>query len=470
MQTLAVIPARGGSRGLLRKNMLPIDGEPMFLRSAFAAQAAGCHVVVSTDDPEIESVTLAAGFDLHRRGPELADVTVDRVVQAVANQYEWDGPVVLVQPTVQPIDSPTLAMFIAKATDSEQSPVSLGELFTHQLWDHNAQKWLTERVNRQDIQYPLMHELGIRWWRHRDDIGVDPLLVLPAQSGLVDIDTASDYQSAQPRKQIQIIPISDREHGRGHLHRCLAIAQRLQHHDVTFDHTFLDADAQRIVTMQGWSMDWRRDKHLNLIIDDSLGQVHRRTVPMLSLEDMGAGHGDVTINALYEHGADYAVIRPEFLVGAYSVRQELKRALLLFGGTDPAGLGKRVHDLLATRTPLLELDVIEPGDNVPVAARMREADVLFTSAGRTVFEAAAVRIPTIVIAQNEREATHQHVGEEHGNVYLGEASDVTDMDILKALASVMTVPRRIQLAKTGVPDGKGLDRIMHIIEGMLTGI
>ena len=52
---LAIVPARGGSTELRRKNLLPIGGVPMVLRTAQAAEDAGCRVVVSTDDPEIRS-------------------------------------------------------------------------------------------------------------------------------------------------------------------------------------------------------------------------------------------------------------------------------------------------------------------------------------------------------------------------------------------------------------------------------
>ena len=469
MQTLAVIPARGGSRGLLRKNMLPIDGEPMFLRSAYAARDAGCVVVVSSDDVEVLSVAKSAGLDIHIRGSALAQVTVDRVVQAVANKHDWDGDVLLVQPTVQPVTAAILAAFIDTAKASGQTPVSLGEPDNHQLWDHNAQRWLTERVNRQDIQYPLTRELGIRWWHHRDEIGLDPVTVVPWVFGLVDIDTASDYRAAQPRKQVTIVPISDLEHGRGHLHRCLAIAQRLQHHDVTFSSEYLDDTSERILHDYGWNISVLPTVS-DLIVDDSLGRVVSTGAPMLSLEDEGAGHGDRTINALYEDGADFAVIRPEFTVGTYTVSDTVDRVMLLFGGTDPAGLTKRVHNLLQQR-PHLDVDVIQPGDHVPVAVHMRQADILFTSAGRTVFEAAALGVPTIVIAQNDREATHQHVGIEHGNIYLGQADEVSDSSILTAFDALAADPAlRLFHSQTGRPDGKGLDRIMHIIEGMLAGI
>lgn len=74
MAALAVIPARGGSRGILRKNIKLLCGEPLVAWSIMAAQAARRveRVVVSTDDDEIASVSRRYGAEVVMRPPELA--------------------------------------------------------------------------------------------------------------------------------------------------------------------------------------------------------------------------------------------------------------------------------------------------------------------------------------------------------------------------------------------------------------
>lgn len=59
---LAIIPARGGSRRVPRKNVLPFFGRPMLMYPITAAQSSGLFdlVVVSTDDPEIAQVAFAS--------------------------------------------------------------------------------------------------------------------------------------------------------------------------------------------------------------------------------------------------------------------------------------------------------------------------------------------------------------------------------------------------------------------------
>ena len=73
---LAVIPARGGSKRIPRKNLKDFCGRPMLAWSVEAALDAGCfdRVVVSTDDEEIASVARAAGAEVpFLRPAELSD-------------------------------------------------------------------------------------------------------------------------------------------------------------------------------------------------------------------------------------------------------------------------------------------------------------------------------------------------------------------------------------------------------------
>ena len=137
----------------------------------------------------------------------------------------------------------------------------------------------------------------------------------------------------------------------------------------------------------------------------------------------------------------------------------------MFGGTDPSHLGERVAKAL---TNVGDVTLIPPHADAEVAFLMMEHDVLVTSAGRTVYEAAAVGIPTVVIAQNAREATHSHLGV--GNLYLGIGSVVTDEQIQSAVRGLLgDMELRQDLSDTGRKsvDGLGLQRIAWRVEGLL---
>jgi YrbI family 3-deoxy-D-manno-octulosonate 8-phosphate phosphatase len=75
--TVAIIPARGGSQGVPRKNVLPVGGVPLVARAVASARAAQLvdRVVVSTDDPEIARVAADAGAIVIDRPAEIAGST-----------------------------------------------------------------------------------------------------------------------------------------------------------------------------------------------------------------------------------------------------------------------------------------------------------------------------------------------------------------------------------------------------------
>ncbi|CAI8832513.1 pseudaminic acid cytidylyltransferase [Pseudomonas sp. IT-P395] len=76
MSNVAIIPARGGSKRIPRKNLLPFDGVPMIVRSIRTALDSGLfeQVVVSTDDAEIADVARAHGAQVpFLRPADLAD-------------------------------------------------------------------------------------------------------------------------------------------------------------------------------------------------------------------------------------------------------------------------------------------------------------------------------------------------------------------------------------------------------------
>ena len=104
-RVLAIIPARGGSKGVPRKNIRDVAGKPLIAWTIDAAKKSRYvdRVVVSTDDPEIAEVATRYGGEVpFLRPAELArDDTpgiapVLHAVEAVTPAYEI---VVLLQPT-----------------------------------------------------------------------------------------------------------------------------------------------------------------------------------------------------------------------------------------------------------------------------------------------------------------------------------------------------------------------------------
>ena len=71
---LGVIPARGGSKGVSRKNIKPICGKPLIAWTIEAAKASKLlnRFVVSTEDTEIAQIAERYGAEVLRRPADLA--------------------------------------------------------------------------------------------------------------------------------------------------------------------------------------------------------------------------------------------------------------------------------------------------------------------------------------------------------------------------------------------------------------
>jgi N-acylneuraminate cytidylyltransferase len=79
---ICIIPARGGSKGVPRKNLATVGGRPLIERAVATAGAVFDAVIVSTDDPDIGAVAADAGALVHERRRALAgdDVTSEAVL------------------------------------------------------------------------------------------------------------------------------------------------------------------------------------------------------------------------------------------------------------------------------------------------------------------------------------------------------------------------------------------------------
>lgn len=148
---MAVIPARGGSKGLPRKNLRLLGGIPLVVHAIRQAQSARevQRVIVSTEDDEIADVALAAGAEVLRRPAELAsddatDLQVFAHVLAALEEAEGEVPELLVQVrATSPVRRPPLIDLAIRtlradpAADSLRT-VSLAGFTPYKMWALDA--------------------------------------------------------------------------------------------------------------------------------------------------------------------------------------------------------------------------------------------------------------------------------------------------------------------------------------------
>jgi N-acylneuraminate cytidylyltransferase len=164
VRILCVVPARGGSKGVRRKNLRDVAGKPLLVWTVEQALAArpAMDVVVSTDDAEIADVARAAGALVpFLRPAELArdETPTEPVVRhAIAAAREADAApdaVVLLQAT-SPVRHPgtlsrALAQFSASGVDSLVGVVPQAPFIWTDGAEPSAAYDVTARPRRQDL-------------------------------------------------------------------------------------------------------------------------------------------------------------------------------------------------------------------------------------------------------------------------------------------------------------------------------
>lgn len=139
LRVLGIVPARGGSKAIPRKNIVDVLGKPLIAYTADAALNSHLQrVVLSTDDAEIAAVGAACGLDVpFLRPAELArDETptipvLQHVVKALADAGSYFDAVMTLQPT-NPLRLPSdidgaIALLERSGADSVISVFDVGE-------------------------------------------------------------------------------------------------------------------------------------------------------------------------------------------------------------------------------------------------------------------------------------------------------------------------------------------------------
>jgi N-acylneuraminate cytidylyltransferase len=90
-EILAVIPARGGSKGLPRKNVLTLSGHPLIAYSILAAQRSKyiTRMIVSTDDDEIGAVAQRYGAEVPFKRPEAIAGDLATDIEVFTHALQW---------------------------------------------------------------------------------------------------------------------------------------------------------------------------------------------------------------------------------------------------------------------------------------------------------------------------------------------------------------------------------------------
>jgi len=151
MHTVAVIPARGGSKGLKNKNIYPVAGKPLLAWTILQALASTSieRVFVTTDDQTIAEVASEYGAEVIVRPPELSGdkATSESAIIHAAGVIERDHHIpidiiVFLQAT-SPLRKPqdidrAVELFLREGADSLISVTRADDLT---LWESKGGEW-----------------------------------------------------------------------------------------------------------------------------------------------------------------------------------------------------------------------------------------------------------------------------------------------------------------------------------------
>lgn len=514
MKILAVIPARGGSKGIPRKNVRLMAGKPLIyyaINNALSCPSI-TDVVVTSDDDEILAISERYGATPLRRASKLAldAVTLDPVIMDATLQMEEKNSckydiVITLQPTSPVLTAETLngaiESFIKENAETYLSAVNR----PHLSWSKNEQGYFPlykERLNRQQLP-PNYLETGAFVITRREFVteksrfGKNIAVYEIPDVESTDIDTDADWivcESILRRKKIVLRADGYTEIGLGHIYHCLTLAYNLIGHEVMFvTRKGCDAGIEKLAASNfrytvveddndffRFLEEYKPDVVVNDCLDTTTEYIKKlKTLcsRVVTVEDLGDGarFADVAINALYDCsekkdntycGEKYICLRDEFLIAKpHDFSRQVKEVLVLFGGTDPQNLTKRIYKLarkMHARYPEVHFTfltgigynaaandiVTREEDNITivndakfVSDYMQKADLAFTSQGRTVYEFAALGVPAIVLAQNERERLHTFAHMDNGFFNLGLGSHASAETIERTFEFLLLAPQ-----------------------------
>lgn len=487
---LVIIPARGKSKQIPRKNLRSIGGKPLLFYAIHCAQNSIYQpdVYVSSEDKEINAMAEKLGAGTVPRPDELSDdeTPLDPVIlhahQYVAEQSGKQYDIVItMQPTSPLLKSSSLDEAIKQFTLSSVNTVLSACEDIGLRWGKKEATFFPlyqERLNRQYLpkeyretgsfvltrgDYHLAH--GIR-------IDEKVSLYELDEEQAIDIDTPADWAICEfllKRKKIVFVVLGNRIKGLGHVNRVLLLANSIVDHEL---HFLCDEDSEmayRLISEKFYQASMvnnithalaalQPDLVVNDILDTDAEYVEfikSLGARVMNFEDMGSGaeRADVTVNALYEpaqhasdnilYGPEYFCLRDEFIFTEPKVIQErVSNVLITFGGTDPANRTRQVLDALVGHLPegivikvvlgvgyghldsLGEylsgaMDGVEIHQDVMnISSFIKDADIVFSGCGRTLFEIASVGTPAVAIPQNAKEEMHTFASEANGIVLI----------------------------------------------------
>jgi len=218
---VAIIPARGGSKRIPRKNVKPFLGKPMIAWSIETARRAGCfdRIVVSTDDEEIAEVATRNGAEAPFRRPAALASDHAATVPVVAHAIEWlrqqgqaPDPVCCIYPTAPLMAADDLRRGLVLLRETGADYVVACTTYAYPIQralrrdeaGRVAMLWPEHAATRSQDLPQVLHDAGQFYWGRAQAFVEGRTILGPAAAPLMvdrhrvqDIDTPEDWNLAE---------------------------------------------------------------------------------------------------------------------------------------------------------------------------------------------------------------------------------------------------------------------------------
>lgn len=228
MSALAIIPARGGSKRIPRKNIRSFCGKPIIAYSIEAALKSRCfdEVMVSTDDEEIASVARASGAvvpflrsaDASNDHAGLEDVIAE-VISAYCRRNRSFDYLCCILSTAPFVTAEMLASGLTRLTESDRDAlvpvVRFGYPIQRALRVDTTGRlsmiWMEhENARSQDLE-PSFHDAALFYWlranaflQYRQVFPPNCAAVELPETAVQDIDTETDWEMAELKYRLLV--------------------------------------------------------------------------------------------------------------------------------------------------------------------------------------------------------------------------------------------------------------------------
>lgn len=316
--------------------------------------------------------------------------------------------------------------------------------------------------------------------------------------------------------------------GMGHIYRTLSFAHEITDHEIIFVCDEKSRKAVNKIAGHDYRIITAKHREIgkkisslkpDLVINDTLNTTREyilglknNNTKVVSFEDLGSGakHTDLTINELYDEalmkgnnikwGHKYFFLRDEFNdARKHRFKSEVDSILITFGGTDQNNLTQKTLEAIVDfcKTEDIKICIVTGGGYIHkeklgnylantsyknieftyatgvMSKIMEKSQIAISSNGRTVYELAHMKIPSIIVSHHERENTHLFSKEENGfinmGVYKQGLSEKLILEGLEKLVYDNTFRKRLFDSMKNFSFTKNKTRVVKMVLDLLRG-